>query len=212
MTTIAVLGSGTGARTLAGRLRDGGHQVVVGSRDPRRAAGRWAGSGVRLTGLAEAAESAALVVNALPGPVSVEVLGGLAAPLAGKVLVDVANATESDAGGFASGLRYPGGSLAEEIQRVLPDVRVVKTLNTVHESVMADPTGLATPPTAFLSGDDAEAKKAVGELLGELGWPADWIIDLGGVESARAPEAFVLMVGGLVRALGPVPFGLSVAR
>ncbi|GHH73080.1 NADP oxidoreductase [Kitasatospora indigofera] len=212
MTTIAVLGSGTVARTLAGRLTDGGREVVVGSRDPRRAAGRWAGSGVRLTGLAEAADSGALVVNALPGPVSVEVLGGLAAQLAGKVLVDVANATDSDARGFASGLRYPGGSLAEEIQRALPDVRVVKTLNTMHESVMADPAGLATPPTAFLSGDDAEAKKAVGGLLGELGWPADWIIDLGGVESARAPEAFVLMVGGLVGALGPVPFGLSVAR
>ncbi|MFD7983727.1 NADPH-dependent F420 reductase [Kitasatospora indigofera] len=212
MTTIAVLGSGTVARTLAGRLTDGGREVVVGSRDPRRAAERWAGSGVRLAGLAEAADSGALVVNALPGPVSVEMLGGLAAQLAGKVLVDVANATDSDARGFASGLRYPGGSLAEEIQRALPDVRVVKTLNTVHESVMADPTGLATPPTAFLSGDDAEAKKAVGGLLGELGWPADWIIDLGGVESARAPEAFVLMVGGLVGALGPVPFGLSVAR
>lgn len=212
MTTIAVLGSGTVARTLAGRLTAGGREVVVGSRDPRGAAERWAGSRVHLTGLAEAAESAALVVNALPGPVSVEVLGGLAAQLSGKILVDVANATESDARGFASGLRYPGGSLAEEIQRALPDVRVVKTLNTMHESVMADPTRLAAPPTAFLSGDDAGAKRIVGDLLGELGWPADWIIDLGGVESARAPEAFILMVGGLVGALGPVPFGLSVAR
>ena len=209
MTTITVLGSGNVARALTGRLRDAGHEVIVGSRAPDKIADDL---GVRVAGLREAAESAEVVINALPGPVSVEVLTGLAAELAGKVLVDVANATESDSYGLASALLYPGGSLAEEIQRALPDVRLVKTLNTMHASVMADPALLATPPTAFLSGDDADAKKTVGGLLGELGWAPEWVIDLGGVETARAPEAFLLMVGGLVRALGPVPFGMAIAH
>ncbi|WP_433512257.1 NADPH-dependent F420 reductase [Nonomuraea sp. CA-143628] len=206
MTTIAVLGSGAVARALTGRLRDAGHELIVGSRAPREDAV------FPVIGLREAAGSAEVVINAMPGPVSVEVLTGLAAELAGKVLVDVANATESDAHGFASALLYPGGSLAEEIQRALPDVRVVKTLNTVHESIMAQPARLSTPPTAFLSGNDADAKKAVGGLLADLGWAAEWIIDLGGVETARVPEAFMLMVGDLVRALGPVPFGMAIAR
>ncbi|GGZ92159.1 NADPH-dependent F420 reductase [Streptomyces subrutilus] len=212
MTTITVLGSGNVARALAGTLCDAGHQVVVGSRDPRTTAADWAGSAPRVTGLHEAAASAEVVINATPGAVSLALLTGLAGHLAGKVLVDVANATATDSAGFASALLYPGGSLAEEIQRALPDVRVVKTLNTLHDSVMADPAALAVPPTAFMSGNDAAAKEVVGGLLADLGWPAEWIVDLGDVRSARVPEAFVLMVGSLVRALGPVPFGMAIAR
>ncbi|MCG5219923.1 NAD(P)-binding domain-containing protein [Streptosporangium soli] len=213
MTTIGILGSGNVARALAGRLREAGHEMTVGSRDPEGpVAAEWAGTGVRVAGLPEAAGSAEVVVNAMPGWASLEVLTGLATLSPGQVLIDIANATEFDANGFASAPLYPGGSLAEEIQRALPGVRVVKTLNTMHESVMADPGRLASPPSAFVSGDDTGAKQVVIGLLGDLGWPRDWIIDLGGVRTARVPEAFVLMVGDLVRALGPVPFGLSVAR
>jgi hypothetical protein len=49
-------------------------------------------------------------------------------------------------------------------------------------------------------------------LLADLGWRPEWIIDLGGLGTARVTEAFVLLVRPLVRALGPVPFALSVAR
>jgi predicted dinucleotide-binding enzyme len=153
-----------------------------------------------------------VIINATPGAVSLQVLTGLAAQLAGKVLVDVANATDVDSAGFASALLYPGSSLAEEIQRALPDVHVVKTLNTMHASVMADPAQLAVAPCAFVSGNGVGAKKIVGDLLTDLGWSPEWIIDLGDVKSARVPEAFVLMVGGLVHALGPVPFGMAIAR
>lgn len=212
MTTIAILGSGNVARALAGKLHDAGHEVIVGSRDPRKAAADWADSGIRVTGWQDAAGSAEVVINATPGSASLEVLTGLAAQLAGKILVDIANAAESDSAGFASAPLYPGSSLAEEIQRALPDVRVVKTLNTIHDSVMADPSKLAIPPSAFVSGNDADAKKVVGGLLTELGWPPNWIIDLGDVRTARVPEAFVLMVGSLVRVLGPVPFGMAIAR
>ncbi|AOS62032.1 hypothetical protein [Actinoalloteichus hymeniacidonis] len=38
------------------------------------------------------------------------------------------------------------------------------------------------------------------------------IIDLGGVHTALGREAFLLMVRSLVGALGPVPFGMAVAR
>lgn len=212
MTAITVLGTGHVARALAGGLHGAGHEVTVGSRDPGRAAARWTGSGVRVTGLRDAAGPAGVVVNATPGAQSLDVLTGLAEELAGKVLVDVANAVVTDSAGFASALVYPDSSLAEEIQRALPEVRVVKTLNTVHDSVMAAPSGLASAPTAFVSGDDADARRTVHGLLHDLGWPPSWVIDLGDVRTARVPEAFVLMVGSLVRALGPVPFGMAIAR
>jgi 8-hydroxy-5-deazaflavin:NADPH oxidoreductase len=178
-----------------------GHQIIIGSRRPGG------------TDIADAARAGEVVVNALPGAVSLEVLRQLGPALDGKVIVDVANAVEVGPDGFAASLCYPGGSLAAEIQRALPGAKVVKTLNTVGPAtLMAEPTTLAAPLSAFLSGDDAEAKGVVAGLLGDLGWPPVWIIDLGGVATASWPESFLLLVRPLVAALGPVPFGLAVAR
>ncbi|GIG92723.1 NADPH-dependent F420 reductase [Plantactinospora endophytica] len=214
METIGILGAGNVGRALATRLHEAGCRVLVGVRDPDRPP-LWLdgpADGPRRTGLPEAA-SAAIVVNALPGAESVRVLRPLRPTLAGAVLVDVANAVELGPDGLAGALCYPGGSLAEEIQRTLPETSVVKTLNTVGPAeLMTDPTSLAAPLSAFLSGDDGEAKALVAGLLGKLGWPAEWIVDLGALSTAWWPESFVLMVRPLVAALGPVPFGLAVAR
>ena len=210
--TIAVIGTGSVGTTLATVLARAGHAVTAGSRDPRRRAADWSAP-VPLTGMADAATHADVVVNATPGHESVDLLRPLAPQLAGAVLVDVANAVEQGPDGFATALRYPGSSLAEELQLALPDTRVVKTLNTIGPaSAMAAPGALATPPSAFLSGDDAAARRLVAALLADLGWRPEWVIDLGGLAAARVTEAFVLLVRPLVQALGPVPFGLAVAR
>ncbi|MCW6007018.1 NAD(P)-binding domain-containing protein [Micromonospora sp. CPCC 205371] len=195
MSMIGILGAGNVARALAPALSAAGHDVAIGTRD----------------NLASTAAAAEIVVNALPGAVSVDVLGPLRAELAGKVLVDVANAVEQGPDGFATRLLH--ANLAQELQRALPDTRVVKALNTVGPaSLMAAPGSLATPPSTFLCGDDPVAKKVVAALLADLGWPERSVIDLGGVANAWWPESFVLMVRPLVAALGPVPFALAVAH
>jgi predicted dinucleotide-binding enzyme len=210
--TIAVIGTGSVGTTLATALARAGHAVTAGSRDPRPRAADWSAP-VPLTGMADAVAHADVVVNATPGSESIDLLRPLAPQLAGAVLVDVANAVEQGPDGFATALRYPGSSLAEELQLALPDARVVKTLNTIGPaSAMAAPGALATPPSAFLSGDDAAARRLVAALLADLGWRPEWVIDLGGLATARVTEAFVLLVRPLVQALGPVPFGLAVAR
>jgi 8-hydroxy-5-deazaflavin:NADPH oxidoreductase len=210
--TIAVLGTGNVGTALARALARAGHQVTAGSRDPARRAADWTVP-VPLTGLAEAAERADVVVNATPGGESVGLLRPLAPQLAGSVVVDVANAVVQGPDGFAVSLRHPGSSLAEEIQRALPDTRVVKTLNTVGPAeAMVAPAAFATPASAFVSGDDDAARRLTAALLTDLGWRPEWIIDLGDLRTARVTEAFVLLVRPLVRALGPVPFGLAVAR
>ncbi|MEU6074296.1 NAD(P)-binding domain-containing protein [Micromonospora sp. NPDC047074] len=195
MSVIGILGAGNVARALAPALSAAGHQVLVGTRDR----------------LESTADSAELVVNALPGAVSLEVLRRLRPALAGKVLVDVANAVEQGPDGFAARLLYR--NLAEELQTALPETRVVKALNTVGPpALMADPTGVTPPPSTFLCGDDPDAKRVVTDLLTGLGWPPAGIVDLGGVANAWWPESFVLMVRPLVAALGPVPFALTIAR
>ena len=210
MTSIAILGSGRVAKALAAKLHEAGHAVVVGSRDPDAAQQAWEGPSVTIKGVAEAVGEADIVVNATPGDSAVDRLGALKSELDGKVLVDVSNATERGADGMPGGLVYPTSSLAEHLQEALPGTRVVKTLNTMLFMVMTAPGMLSAPPVAFLSGDDDEAKATVRALLGDLGWPEEQVLDLGGVRTARGPEAMMLLVPDVMKARGFAPFAISI--
>lgn len=212
MTTIGFLGTGRVASVLAGRFAALGHQVTLGSRTPAETAASWTGAAVLHSTHAQAARGAEVVIHAAPGDTALERLTALRAELDGKILIDLSNATERGPDGLPGGLCYPNSSLAEHLQQALPGTRVVKTLNTMLFTVMADPHSLSTPPTAFLSGNDATAKATVGHLLGELGWPPEWITDLGDVTTARGPEAMMLLVPHLLRLHGFKPFAITVAR
>ncbi|MFJ1758092.1 NADPH-dependent F420 reductase [Kitasatospora sp. NPDC088134] len=198
MTTIAVLGNGRVGGNLARALAGAGHQVTAVDREPGAAA--------------DAARAAEVVVNATPGAGSLERLTALRAELRGKILVDVSNATVDGPDGLPADLVYPGSSLAEQLQEALPETRVVKTLNTMLFPVMTAPATLAQAPTAFLSGDDPQAKQTVRALLTDLGWQQEWITDLGGIRTARATEAAILFVPHVIRSSGFTPFALSISR
>ncbi|GLP70153.1 hypothetical protein TUSST3_67740 [Streptomyces sp. TUS-ST3] len=198
MTMIAVLGNGRVGGSLALALTRAGHEVTVADRSPGSAA--------------DAARTARIVINATPGAGSPERLIALREELRGKILVDVSNATVDGPDGLPAGLLHPGSSLAEQLQAALPDTRVVKTLNTMLHPVMTAPAALAQPPTAFLSGEDAEAKQVVRGLLADLGWQQEWITDLGGIETARATEAAILFVPHVIRSSGFAPFAVSITR
>ncbi|MEU8512849.1 NAD(P)-binding domain-containing protein [Kitasatospora sp. NPDC048722] len=198
MTTIAVLGNGRVGGTLATALTRAGHEVTVADRSPGAAA--------------DAARSARIVINATPGAGSLERLAALSEELRDKILIDVSNATTDGPDGMPADLIHPGSSLAEQLQDALPETRVVKTLNTMLFPVMTAPATLAQTPTAFLSGDDPQAKQTVGELLTDLGWHREWITDLGGIRTARAAEAAILFVPHVIRAGGFTPFAISIAR
>ncbi|MBS2535143.1 NAD(P)-binding domain-containing protein [Catenulispora sp. NF23] len=198
MTTIAVLGNGRVGGGLADGLSRAGHQVTVADRTP---------------GSADAAIGAAhVVINATPGAGSLERLSALRAPLRGKILLDVSNATIDGPDGLPADLVYQGPSLAERLQAALPETQVIKTLNTMLYSVMTAPASLEQPPTVFLSGEDPSAKQIVRRLLGDLGWRPEWITDLGGIETARAAEAAILFVPHVIRSGGFAPFAVSIAR
>jgi predicted dinucleotide-binding enzyme len=198
MTMIAVLGNGRVGGSLARALTRAGHEVTVADRSPGSAA--------------DAARTARIVINATPGAGSPERLIALREELRGKILVDVSNATVDGPDGLPAGLLHPGSSLAEQLQAALPDTRVVKTLNTMLHPVMTAPAALAQPPTAFLSGEDTEAKQVVRGLLADLGWQQEWITDLGGIETARATEAAILFVPHVIRSSGFAPFAVSITR
>ncbi|MGX1267235.1 putative dinucleotide-binding enzyme [Streptomyces phaeoluteigriseus] len=214
MTSIGILGAGRVGTNLAGKLSAAGHQVTLGGRSPQDTAARTAGLPQRIASADQRtiARTADIVINATPGSSSLERLTALRTELAGKILIDVSNATRDDGDGLPGDLCYPGSSLAEKLQAVLPDTHVVKTLNTMLFTVMTAPQTLTSPPTAYLSGNDEHAKRTVAGLLGDLGWQPEWIEELGDITTARATEAMILVVPHILRRHGPIPFAISLAR
>ena len=179
---IGVLGTGVVGPTLAGKLRELGHDVRVGSRDGSKGDGTFA----------EAAAHGELVMNATAGAVSLEALAQAGEDkLAGKVLVDVANPLDFSRGKPPTLTVCNDDSLGEQVQRRFPSARVVKTLNTVNAGVMVDPASLPGEHDIFVCGDDGEAKAQVRELLESFGWPRERILDLGAIDSSRAVEMYL---------------------
>lgn len=214
MTSIGILGAGRVGANLAGKLSAAGHRVTLGVRNPEETAARAAGIApqIAFADQRSTARTADIVINATPGDTSLDRLAGLRTELSGKLLIDVSNATRDADDGLPDDLCYPGSSLAEQLQAALPDTHVVKTLNTMLFMVMTAPETLAVPATAYLSGDDQNAKKTVTGLLGDLGWQPAWIEDLGGITTARATEAMILVVPHILRRHGFKPFAVSLAR
>jgi predicted dinucleotide-binding enzyme len=225
---VGVLGTGTVGRAVAGRLAELGHDVVVGTRDvastmaraePDRMGnppfGEWAEAHpeVRVASFTDAAAEGAVVVNATNGASSLAALTSAGeANLAGKVVVDIANPLDFSAGMPPTLLVKDTDSLAEQIQREFPQARVVKALNTMNALVMVHPDRVPGDHSVFVAGDDSDAKQTVTNLLGEFGWSADNIIDLGGIRTARGVEMYLPLWLSLWSVLGTGDFNIHVAR
>lgn len=224
---IAVLGTGTVGPTVAAALSALGHDVVIGTRDPRATLARtepgamggpafaeWheVHSQIDVATFADAAASAEVVINATNGAGSLAALTAAGADnLAGKVVMDIANPLDFSQGFPPSLNPVNTDSLGEQIQRAFPEARVVKTLNTMTASVMVAPAQVAGGDhSVFLSGNDAAAKEAVAGLLEGFGHRD--IIDLGDITTARGAEMVMPLWLRLWGSLGTGAFNFKVAR
>jgi predicted dinucleotide-binding enzyme len=199
---LGILGTGKVAGILAGAWRKAGHEITLGSRDPSSKSLDF-----EVTSLADCVSGADVVVNAIQGSVALGTVSALDANLfAGKTVIDVSNATTPQ---FE--LTDPGSSLAVQLQQALPSANVVKSMNTAAMSVVTRATILPTS-SLFLSGDSAEAKREAASLIKDLGWTDAEIVDLGGIETARGPENYVVMFATLAGALKSEAFNIRLVR
>lgn len=215
---ITVLGSGEVGRTLAARISELGHAVVIGTREPAKTlmaedVATWAEAHpeVPLSAYGDSVGAADLVVNATLGSAAPEVIALVGAHnLAGRILLDVSNPLDFSRGAPPSLLVKDTDSLAEQLQRGLPDTRVVKSLNTMSAHLMVNPAQLPEETSVFLAGDDARAKSVVGDLLREIGHRD--IIDLGDLTGARGAEMWLPLWLRIWGALGTANFNIRVVR
>jgi len=196
---IGVLGTGVVGTTIAGKLRDLGHEVLIGSRT----------AGDDAVPFADAAAHGELVFNCTNGVAALDALNAAGTEnLAGKVLVDVTNALDFSQGGPPLVGVSIDDSLGERIQRSFPEARVVKALNTMNANVMVDPGLVPGEHNVLVSGNDDEAKARVVELLESFGWPAEQILDLGDITGARGQELYVALWVRLMGVAGSPTFNI----
>jgi NADPH-dependent F420 reductase len=188
--TVAILG-GTGdqGRGLAYRLARVGQRVVIGSRDAARAAAAAleVAAMPSVTGAvtgsanADAANSAEVVIVAVPWAAHADTLAPLAQSLAGKIVIDCVNPLGFDnQGPFA--LPVPEGSAAQQAAALLPEARVCAAFHHVSAVLLTDPAVESFALDVLVLGDDREAVAIVAAL-------AERIPGMRGVHGGRLRNA-----------------------
>jgi hypothetical protein len=185
---IAIIG-GTGAfgRALAERLHALGREVVIGSRDPSRAAEIASVIGVEGASNEEAAAGADLVILAVRSNAALETARALAPAIGETPLLSVASDLTFTDNGVLPGRQTR--SLAEDIQDVV-DAPVAAGLQSLAAAHLTDPN----PPEedVLVCGDDEPAKQLALEVGGRL--VRGRAIDAGPLANARALEGMTAVI------------------
>ena len=212
---VGILGSGMVGQAIGSKVAELGHEVMLGTRDLTKLQD-WlghVGGNARVSSFAETAAHGELLFNATSGGGSLQALSLAGeANTNGKILVDISNPLDFSHGMPPSLFVSNTDSLGEQIQRAYPNVKVVKTLNTVTASLMVDPRQLADGEHhIFVSGNDAEAKAQVVTLLSTwFGWK--YIIDLGDITTGRGTEMYLPIWLRLWGTLGTGMFNIQVVK
>lgn len=226
MSKFAILGTGSVGQTLAARLTELGHEVMIGTRNVADTLARtdkdvfgnppfsvWAKNheNIPLGTFAEAIGFGEILVNCTAGQASIPALkSGDPNQMKGKTLIDISNPLDFSQGFPPSLWVANTDSLGAQIQRTFPELNVVKTLNTMNAQVMVNPALIPGEHCVFLSGNNAGAKAGVAKTLKSFGWPDQSIIDVGDIGTACATEMLLPLWVRLYGALKTPMFNFNV--
>ena len=195
-------GTGPQGKGLAYRFALHGHELLIGSRAPDRAieaaheiAARSPGLNVRGVANGEAAREGEMIILSIPYEGQTAALPAYAAAVSGKTVVvtDVPLAFE---GGQPVMLAVPEGSAAEQVQALLPEAKVVGAFQNLGAAKLwrADE---ALDQDVIVCGDDADAKRTVMALAGEIRGAR--AVDGGPLAFARYVEGITVLLIGINR-------------
>lgn len=196
---IGVLGAtGPAGRGLAARLADGGHDVLAGSRERAKAETvvgelreKWGDRVASITPVDNAAAcDAELVVVAVNADAALATVGQLRDQLAGRTVVSMTNHLVRRGTEFNVVLP-PHGSVAKEMQAMLPSSQVVTAFHLVP-AVEFGRLDERMASDVVVCGDDDGARAALIDLV--RGIPDLRAFDGGSLENAVGMEAFAAIV------------------
>ena len=199
---IGILGTGRMGTRLARMFAEAGRNVILGSRDPARAA--EAARELRSARIVPGSYDDALAAPAVLPAIFIrdgllDFATSAARQLAGKLVVDISNPFNGDYSDFVTPWTTSG---AEELQRAIPAARIVGAFKNVFWGVFDDPLFLGLESDVLIVGDDAEAKRDFLALT--EGTPFRYL-DAGPLRNARTVERLTLITGALGRSTGAYP-------
>lgn len=199
VSTIGLVGgTGPAGQGLALRLAAAGYDIRVGSRSETRAMeligelqDAWPNRPLLLRGVAnESAAEADVVVMAAPWSGALSMAPALASRLHGKTVISMANALTRAGSNFLP-LTMPRGSVAMELQALLPSSRVVGAFHHLPAAQLAD-LDHSLDCDVLVFGDDCDARTDVMALVARIGGLR--AVDVGTLASAGAVEALTAVL------------------
>jgi predicted dinucleotide-binding enzyme len=217
MKKIGILGTGDVGNRIATRLVALGYEVKMGSRTANNEKTvAWAkqnGEKASIGTFADVADFGDIIFNCVKGENTLSVFeqAGLE-KFSGKIIVDITMPLDLPKGfPFSLLPQYSNTtSLSEEIQKLIPDTKVTKSLNIVNNELMANGEKAVPTATMLLAGNDAQAKEEVKAILTQFGWKD--ILDLGGIQAARGMESFSSMWAYVYQATQNANFTITINR
>lgn len=186
---LGIIGAGNVGGTLGRILTQKGHEIVFGVRDPQsakvQAVVESTGGKARTASVLEAASHGEVLILATPWNATQEAIAS-AGNLTGKIIIDATNPIEMTPAGLAAGLTIGyNTSAAEEIAQWASEALIVKAFNNIGASCFENLQFGSQTATAFICGDDVEAKKIVTNVAQDIGFE---VIDAGDLKQARLLE------------------------
>jgi NADPH-dependent F420 reductase len=186
---IGIIGAGNVGGTLGRILSQKGHEIVWGVKDPQsskvQSAVESTGGKALAASVQEAASHGEVLILATPWNATQEAIAS-SGNLTGKIIIDATNPIEMTPAGLAAGLTIGyTTSAAEEIAKWASGALVVKAFNNIGASCFENLHFGSQTASAFICGDDLEAKKIVTNVAQDIGFE---VIDAGDLKQARLLE------------------------
>jgi predicted dinucleotide-binding enzyme len=202
---IGIIGSGIVGRVLGAAFLKEGNEVMLGTRDVKKEEViKWllqnpeakAGSFADTAGFGE------LIVLATSGDITAGVITSSGIEnFNGKIVIDSTNPidhTRPPVNGVLPFFTSMNESLMEQLQKQLPNAKLVKAFNSAGNAFMYKPDFGGIKPTMFICGNDEDAKKTVTGILDAFGWETE---DMGKAEAAGTIESLCILwcIPGFIR-------------
>jgi 8-hydroxy-5-deazaflavin:NADPH oxidoreductase len=172
--TIAIIGAtGSMGSAIAKSLAKGANRILLFSNNPERTKA-LAEEITSNTSVVEpvdcsynASWEADIIILAIPYGAEKEVAEKIRQVANQKIVISISNPVNNDFSGLVTD---PSTSAAEELQKLLPNSKVVKAFNTTFAADFSTPVIDGKQVDAFVAGNDKEAVDTVSDLVKTAGF------------------------------------------
>lgn len=190
---IGILGSGNVGQTLAIGFLKLGYEVMLGTRNiQKEEVQKWSleNPNCKIGTFSDTASfgEVIFICTLWTGTEAALNMSGIG-NFRNKVVVDIVNPLDLSTGVPQLALGF-SDSAGEQIQRWLPEAKVVKAFNIITAFYMTNGIINGEKLDMFIAGNDDEAKKVVTGFLDSFNWNTH---DLGGIEQSRLLEPFAML-------------------